>query len=246
MEAAMKATVNLFDHLLRQGKQFQALRRHRDALRVFEVLAGFRQLPPHIAEQTQVHLAELHLKARRFKRARRHLAAALDHQPECARYHYLMGAACHAEPEGDRGRATEHYRRALELDPEYRKCLADSGLLLLEMGQTEEGLARLRRAQELAPGDVRVLGKLVKGLLGAGRAEEARRALREALFRDRRNPRLNKLWNDFQFQELRRRQESERAVRTGEETDGPVLLPFVRPAVEAQTGGGPRKETWAG
>jgi tetratricopeptide (TPR) repeat protein len=242
----MKATVNLFDHLLRQGRQFQALRRHRDALRVFEVLAEFRQLPPHIAEQTQVHLAQLHLKARRFKRARRHLAAALSHRPECARYHYLMGAACHAGPEGDRGRAAEHYRRALELDPQYRKCLAESGLLLLEMGETEEGLGRLRQARELAPGDVRLLGKLVKGLLGAGRADEARRTLRAALFRDRRNPGLNRLWNDFQFQELRRRQASERAGRAGPETDGPVLLPFVRPGSEVRAEGAPFNGTWAG
>jgi len=228
-------TLNLVDHALAMGRRYQEVGRHRDALMVFTRLSHFRFLPAEAAEEAQARLAEIHLKRRRFKHARRHLTAALRHQPDNARYHYLLASALQAEDGGDTERAAEHFRRALELDPGHVNCRADYGLLLLRQGQTEEGLARLREAAERAADDVEVHGKLVKGLRLAGRTDEARSVLQIALFRNSRSPRFRKLWQEFRFQQARRRRDAER-IRDDGEVDGdqPVLLPFIRIVNESE------------
>jgi tetratricopeptide (TPR) repeat protein len=224
----MPATLNLVEHILAMGRRYQELGRHRDALEMFTRLCSFRELPAHAAEEAQVCLAELHLKRRRFARARRHLTAALRYQPNSARYHFLMATALHSDDRGDLERAAEHFRQALAQEPDHVRYLADSGLLLVRMGQNDEGLKRLRRAAELAPDQADVLAKLMKGLRLSGQSDEARSALRAALFRNSRNPHFRKLWSDFQIDALRRRQETARLQRRRGAAEGPVLLPFVR------------------
>ncbi len=235
----MSPTLNLVDHLLALGRRYQELGRHRDALRLLTRLTGFRELPAEAAEEAQARLAEIHLKRRRYVRARRCLTAALRHRPECARYHHLMGNATQAEDRGNLDRAAEHYRRSLEIDPEQVKCLGDYGLLAVRLGRIEEGLARLRAAVEKAPEDAEALAKLVKGLRLCGRGDEARAALRAGLFRNPRSPRFRKLWLEFQFQQLRQQRELERLDAEGTTLDDsePVLLPFVRPVREGPAEG---------
>src|SRR5262245_33343835 len=160
--SAMNATLNLVDHLLAMGRKYQELGRHRDALTLFTRLAGFRELPAEAAEETQARLAELQLKRRKYVRARRHLTAALRHQPASARYHYQMATALQAEDRGNLEQAAEHYRRALDLEPGYVKCLTDYGLLAVRLGRVDEGLARLREAVERDPEDAEVVAKLIK------------------------------------------------------------------------------------
>jgi len=233
----MMPTLNLVDHVLAIGRRYQAIGRHRDAVTVFTRLSRFRYLPAEAAEETQARLAEIHLKRRKYKPARRHLTAALRHQPDNARYHYLLATTLHAQEGADLERAGEHYRRALELDPGHVKCLADYGHLLLRLGKTEEGLDRLRQAADRAPEDVEILGKLVKGLRLAGRTEEARSVLQVALFRNARSPRFRKLWNEFRFQQARRQRETERLQQTEDQAgdEPPVLLPFVRVVKDGAT-----------
>jgi hypothetical protein len=104
-------------------------------------------------------------------------------------------------------------------------------LLALRLGQPEEGLDALRRGVELAPDDPETVGNLVEGLRQEGLVDEARAALRAALFRNPRDSRIRKLWSDFEFHQLRQRQEAERhAGRNGwNPEEGPGLLGFLRP-----------------
>ena len=94
---------------------------------------------------------------------------------------------------------------------------------------------------EEAPEDVEALRKLVKGLRLAARPDEARSVIRAGLFRNPRHPRFRRLWQSYQFQALRRQQQSglraKRTVLAGE----PVLLPFRRP--EGQAPAAPLPET---
>lgn len=234
----MTATLNLFDQLLAMGRRYQDAGRNFDALRVLGRLARFRDTPPETAEETQIRLAELALKRRKFARARRHLAAALSYQPDSARLHHLMGTATQADDRGDLDSANAYFRRAVELDPEDVPCLADGGLLAVRLGQTEEGLTLLRRAAEREPGNADVVAKLVKALRLAGKCDEARSVLRESLFRNPRSPRFRRLWEEYQFQQTRRSQEGQRRRRRQRDAgDVPVLLPFVR---KADTPSGPR------
>jgi tetratricopeptide (TPR) repeat protein len=230
----MDTTLNLVEHALAVGRRYQELGQHKSALALFTRLSGFRELPADAAEETQARLAEMHLKRRRFTKARRHLTAALRHQPDSARYHFLMATALHADPQGDLDRAAEHFARAVELEPDNVRCLADAGLLEVRRGRTDEGLGQLRKAVERAPDDADVVGKLVKGLRLAGRGEEAREALRAALFRNPRVPRFRRLWAEFRIEGLRSRQ-AERVGRRGKRAeDGPVVLPFIRAAADAR------------
>ncbi|HXG12496.1 MAG TPA: tetratricopeptide repeat protein [Gemmataceae bacterium] len=229
----MSRTLNLIDRLLARGRDLQQLGRDREAVRLLRRLAGFRELPAEAAEETQVRLAEIYLRHRRYHQARRHLTAALRHRPASARYHYLMATAVEAEDTGDPRRAARHYRRALQLEPDRPDCLVDYGLLNLREGRTEAGLTCLRRAVELAPGDAEVVGKLATALTAAGRSEEARAVLRAALFRNPRDGRFRRLWDEFQFRRLVRRQKEARRQKRREAAAGPVLLPFVRPAFPA-------------
>jgi tetratricopeptide (TPR) repeat protein len=224
----MSMKLNLTDRLLAMGRHLHQLGRNQDALHILSRLASFRQLPAPVAEETQVHLAEICLSHRKYRRARRHLTAALVHQPDNARYHYLMATALAGDDKADRQRAAEHYRKSLHLDPDQPGCLSEFGLLALRLGQTEEGLRCLHRAVELAPNNPRAVQKLVEGLLEVDRTEEARRVLQAALFRNARNPHFRRLWQEFQFQQLHQEQQRRRNAHATEEP-GPVLLPFVRP-----------------
>src|SRR5205085_6029856 len=109
------------------------LGRTGDAHRILLRLAGLRTLPPEVAEMSQAMLAEIYLKRRQYRRARRSLTAALVHRPDCARYHYLIAQAWQDDDRPDRERAREHYARSLELDPEQPECLSRLGLLLVEL-----------------------------------------------------------------------------------------------------------------
>lgn len=221
----MSRTLNLVDSLLLMGRRHQELGRVRDALTLLARLARFRELPPAVAEETQVRLAELQLRRRKYQRARRHLTAALRYDPANARYHHLLAGALRGQDEALWDRAAEHYRRSLELDPNQPDCLAEFGLFAVRLGHTDEGLKRLREALALRPDDPVLLGQLAEALRLAGRPDEARGELRAALFRNPRDRRFRRLWADFQFQQLRRQEQGRRARRSA--ADGPVLLPFV-------------------
>jgi tetratricopeptide (TPR) repeat protein len=226
----MSRTLNLIDCLLARGRHLQKIGREQDALHTFERLAGFRQLPRPVAEETQVRLAELLVDRGEFQSARRHLAAALIQKPTSARYHFLMASALEADDKGDDRRALEHYRMSLEIDGDQPECLGEAGILALRLGKVVEGLKWLRRAVELAPDEAEAVARLAEGLQEIGRSEEARMTLRAALFRNPRDGQFRKLWNEFHFHELREDQESARETRwESVEEERPVLLPFLRP-----------------
>jgi len=233
----MSSTLNLVDHLLSRGRHLQEIGREQDAFHVLERLAGFRQLAPKVAEETQVRLAELLLDRGEFESARRHLAAALIHRPFSARYHFLMASALEADDKGDDRRALEHYRLSLEINGDQPECLGEAGLLALRLGKVAEGLKWLRKAVEIAPDDPEVVARLVNALQDIGRANEARLTLRAAMFRNHRDSRFRKLWTDFHFHEVREEQEILRQTRwelTSDE-ENPVILPFLRPVSAPQT-----------
>jgi Flp pilus assembly protein TadD len=214
--------LNLVDGLLLIGRRHQEFGRLRDALTVLTRLTGFRELPPVVAEEVSARLGELQLRRHQYRRARRHLVAALRHDPANARYHHLLATALREDGEAHWERAARHFRRSLELDPQQTDCLVEFGLFAVRLGYTDEGIRHLRQACALKPADPAILGKLVKGLRLAGRGDEVRAELRAALFRNGRDRRFRQLWDDFQFQQLRQKQR-----HPGIEDDGPVLLPFV-------------------
>jgi Tfp pilus assembly protein PilF len=227
----MSRTLNLVECSLTRARTLRTLGAEREALRAFTRLSNLRELKPGVAEEIQSHLAQMLLDRGQPRRARRHLAAALAHQPDNAHYHHLMAGALEADVRSTPGRALDHRRRAAELAPDRPRYLSDYGLLAVHEGQTEAGLAALRRAHELAPGDPEILAQLVEGLCHTEQYEEARSTARAAVFRNSHDERFRRLWDDFQFQQLGAAQESARRRNLGDaDADQPRILPFVRPA----------------
>jgi tetratricopeptide (TPR) repeat protein len=225
----MTPTLNLADRLLALGTHFRDLGRPHDAHDIFSRLLGFRTLPVEVACQAQLALAEIALKRRRYKTARRHLAAVLQSESADARVNYLMAVACREDDQGNFRRAAIYYARSLELDPTDVRCRGEYGLVLLQLGRTEEGLDHLAQAHDEAPDDLDTLARRLRGLRQAGKLEEARVVLRQTRFRFRHNPAFEKLSRDFQFQIVRQEQEFARLqAQQMTDGDGPVLLPFVR------------------
>jgi tetratricopeptide (TPR) repeat protein len=228
--SAMSRMLGLVDSLLVAGRKQQQLGREGEALRIFKRLASFGELPADVAEETQARLAEIQVRRGHYAKARRHLAAALAHQPQSSRYHALMAGALAADDRrGDRERALEHYRLALDLDGEDPNCLSEYGLLAVRMGETEDGFAALRQAIELSPNNPELVTRLVEALCEEGREDEARQVLRLAVFQNPRDARVRRLYSDWRFHQLRRQQQSSRQeVTAGAGTSGPRILPFVR------------------
>jgi tetratricopeptide (TPR) repeat protein len=225
----MSMMLNLADHVLANARNLQFLGRHQDALETLSRLSRFRRLSHSVAEEVQARLAELYLARGKLRKARRHIKAALVHRPACARYHHVMARALVLDEDGDKQTAADHYRKSLELDPQQPDCLGEYGMLMIELGQPDKGYRCLRRAVEMAPNDPEVLRKLVDVLEGEGRFDDIRRTLRAALFRNPRDARFRRMWDDFQFQQLWRDQAA-RSVKDGSQPESlPAVLPFVRP-----------------
>ncbi len=231
----MSMTLNLVDQLLARGRNLHELGQERDALHIFSRLSGFRQLPAGVAEEVQSRLAETYLGRQEYKRARRHLTAALRCAPSNPEYHYLMATALAEDETCDPERAAGHYRRSLALDPRQPRCLCEYGLLLLDLGLAQEAIKCTRQAVALAPDDPHAVDCLVRVLMTTDQKDEAESALRTALFRNPASSRFRELWNDFHFHELRLAQTAAGEAAAGQaDGEGPVLLPFIRLVKESK------------
>lgn len=222
----MGKMLNLVEGLLWQIRSRQQIGRFNDAFSLLTRLSRLRELPRSVAEETQARLGEVCLQRKRFRRAHRHLTLALRYDPDNARYHYLLAIATRRKDREQWQQALNHYRRALDLNPELIECLIEFGLYAVKHGADEEGIQRLRQAVALKPVDPAVLSKLIKGLRWAGRRAEARAELLAARFRYHGDARFQQLWSDFQFRQLRRRQLCDR-IRFAIVPEGPILLPFL-------------------
>jgi tetratricopeptide (TPR) repeat protein len=225
--------LNLVDALLSRAREMQKLGRRDDAYNVLIRLTDLKELPDYAAVEVAIRLGEDQLRRGKSKRARRYLNIALDIQPDNGRSHYLMARAFDLGAAPNVRQALEHYRVAVELEPEQPAWLCRYGLLLARLGRSREALAKLRHTATIAPDNVPILKRVVEGMRLANAADEARRFLLAARFRNPRDRRVLGLWMDFQFQQLRKKQETA-LPRIVQVAVRPVLLPFVRPKVKAK------------
>lgn len=224
----MSTTLNLVDRLLDRARNLRRHGQNEASARVFSRLAGLRELPADVAEETHVGLAEIRLEQEQHKQARRHLAAAIAHQPNCAHYHYLMAVAVEDDPHADPKRAGVHYRRSVALDPGEAAYQCDFGLFAVRHGNRRAGLAALRRAAAVAPDEPDTLGRIATGLREADRPDEAKALLRAALFRNPHDRRFRDLLDRHQFDLSRVAQEAPAQLWNGGAPE-PILLPFRQP-----------------
>ncbi len=222
----MSRTLPFFDRLVQQGRHLQSLGLVQEAIGHWSRLAQLKSLPAATAEEVQNRLGDMQFQRGKFRRASRHFAAAVAHQPHNPHYHYLLAQAIEADPKGDLDKALHHYHQAITMDPHQPAYLAGFGVLALDLGRTEEGLEALRHAAKLAPDDPEIILRVFEGL-GESHPEQALGILRLSLFRNPRDARFRKLWSDLHFQRVV--MEQERSKTSAGQDQGPTLLPFVPP-----------------
>jgi Tfp pilus assembly protein PilF len=175
--------------------------RDREAIEVLTQLIRLGSLPARVSEEAQLHLANAYLRREEYAQARRHLHVLLVCDPHKSEYHYLMALTFDAAEDGDLDRASHHYERAVELEPNEPTYLHDHGVCLVKCGAVEEGLQALERAVELDPDEIEFLQDLLRFLAEAGEFDRARRAVMHAMFRNPEENRYRRLWDDVRFRE---------------------------------------------
>ncbi len=228
----MSKTLNLVTHLLDRSRYLRDVGRDHDANQLLSRLSRFQELPRAVAEETCTHLAESYLEQHKYRKAHRLLTAALAQAPNNARHHYLLARTFSEADDGKTERALEHFRKSLELNPDQSDCLSDCGLVCIQVGQIDEGLGYLRRAVELSPHDPQTVENLAEGLEQVERFDEAQQIIQAALFRNSRDVRFRRLWEDHQFQRLYREQTACKTHEAWDAERGPAVLPFIRPALK--------------
>jgi len=200
--------------------------RDLDALDILANLVRMGNLPPALAEETHILLAEIHLRRQNYAQARRHLHVALNYQPENAHYHFLMATALEADPTADRRRALYYFRRAAHLDPDNAEFFATWGAYLITLGRLRAGIHKLERAVALAPDEAQYVQQLALAWAALRDFDQARRVTLQALFRNPDDPRLRRLWDEVRWHEARQQQASSR--------EQPWVVPFpASPAASA-------------
>jgi len=225
----MADKINLLQFLLKRGRHFHDLGLNQQATKIFQRLATLPFLSAEAAEEIQHRLAEIRFDQGKYRRARRHLAAALSYQPTNPHYHYMMALATDADPQSEPRRAMAYLKQAVQLDPDHPIYQCEYGLKALSLGRRQAGLRALKKAEQLSPDDPEILDKVSQGLIEEGAWDEARRLLRSAMFRNPRSQAIRSLWQQRQFDFLQAHQQAAR-----EEPESPqqlkelVLLPFRR------------------
>ncbi|MCC6157922.1 MAG: tetratricopeptide repeat protein [Deltaproteobacteria bacterium] len=115
---------------------------------------------------------------------------AVREQPRLALGHYQLGLYYSAD--ADLTRAEEHYRRALDVDPDHAGALNNLGTTLARAERYDEAAEIFTRILSVDPANDPVIENLVRVRMQQGRFEEAAAIVADAL-RERPSERLKRL-----------------------------------------------------
>jgi tetratricopeptide (TPR) repeat protein len=234
----MNPSVNLLDRLLAQGQRLLNLGRRTDARRRLDKLLAFPDVPAELRLEAHHLLADIHHDNQCYRKARRHLLAALGLSPACAETHYRLAVVLDADPDMSPKRASKYFRKALELQPDNARYWSGYGQICLRLGREKAAFGAFIAAADLAPMETDIIDEIIDGLCFLGREEDARSALTAARFRLGHSAELEQLWNRFRFLQLHRQQQAARrrqALADGEA----IILPFVPARETRETKGEP-------
>lgn len=226
----MNPSINLLERLLAQGRRLLDMGRRIDARRRLEKLLAFAEVTE--AQRVEAHrmLGEIYADAQCFRKARRHLVAALGLNPNSAEIHFQLALTLDLDPDIEPKRAAKHFRKALENKPDEARYWSGYGQICLRLGKDKAAYGAFIAAADLAPNEIDIIDEIADGLCFLSREEEARSVLMAARFRLGHAADLERLWNRFRFLELHRKQQAAR--RSKELAEGAaVILRFV-PAKE--------------
>ena len=123
-------------------------------------------------------LAQAHQNSQRIPEANAEYENVLRHDPD--NFLAANNLAWNYFQSND-ARAEETARRAYEIQPENSSVVDTLGWILVKKGSLQDGLAMLRRAEELGDGRAEIRYHLAVGLAASGEAAEAKTILQEIL-----------------------------------------------------------------
>lgn len=97
--------------------------------------------------------------------------ATLQKNPGCWMAHYNLGILL--SEQGEAEKAIGHYRRAIDLRPDYAEAHYNLGRLLVEQGQFDDAIAHYEKAAAINPADAEAQNNLGVTLFGVGRTDDA-------------------------------------------------------------------------
>ncbi len=212
--------------------RYRSLGRDIEAANIFQSLTRFEDLPKGLAELTQLHLGEIAIKQRRFKKATRHFSICLTYNEANANYHFLLGKAIAAGGNGNLKLASISFRACLKIEPKHTRALRFLGVSLIHQNKGSLGIVYLMRASKLMPKNLEVLKLLVKHLQEQNLQDQARACITRALFLNKNNPKFICFWNSFLFHEARLLQHSSNQSNQDQRQ---VILPFLKVVKKKKT-----------
>jgi Flp pilus assembly protein TadD len=190
------------------------LGRPRAARRLLRQLTDHPEASTRLRAEAHQLLSEVELASECFRRARRHLVAAIRLRRHADDLYVAYALVVEADPAGDPRKAVAAMRVAVGIDPYEARSWALLGRMAIAAGDRKLARKALRRAERLAPDAPAILSDVVNGLVDLGREPEARAVLSAARFRAPRDARIAALWDRFRFDQAARGQQS-RAKSTG-------------------------------
>ena len=132
--------------------------------------------------------------------------------------------------------ALAHYRRALEIEPDYDLALRNIANVYRDMGRPDDAVAGYERLMRVDPRNVQARQELAQALLDAGRVEDAERELEAVIAQD---PSLAAARNTLGAVRLRqgRLEEGEREIRAALATRADLRLAHFNLALAAEQRG---------
>jgi tetratricopeptide (TPR) repeat protein len=103
----------------------------------------------------------------------------LQQNPSCWMAHYNLGIVLSEKGKADQ--AIDHYKRAVDLRPDYAEAHYNLGRLLVEQGQFDEAIAHYEKAAAINPADAEAQNNLGVTLFGIGRVDDATAHYQKAL-----------------------------------------------------------------
>jgi predicted Zn-dependent protease len=196
------------------------LGRPRAARRLLHRLTRHTDAAPRARAEAHRLVSEIELAAGQFRRARRHLMAAIRLRRHADELYFEYARGVEADPEGNPRKAVAALRVAVGIDPYEARSWALLGRMAVEAGDRTLARKALRRAVRLRPEAAEILADVVKGFLDLGRPAEARAVLSAARFRAPHDAKITGLWNQFRFDQIAGQQRARMA------TNRRAILPF--------------------